>query len=159
MKNGKATSVPSMGPKDRKQPMQNASAPAMGGRNLSKSPMHPVSAPAAGVNDGWNHAETIHEAEGHPRSSIAGSEPVKEAKSTHGSKQTDIARAMWREGVASGHDAHGDAAVPVKHTGTDSLHKENPAVQTKARADHFRRIGGGANAHGENTKLNQHNNQ
>lgn len=156
MKNGKATSVPSMGGKSR---ANNMSDPAMGGRNLSKSPMHPVSAPAMGVSDGYDHSESIHEAEGHPRSSVAGTAGVKDAKSTHGSKQTDTAREMWREGVASGHDANGDAATPAKYTGHDSYHKENPGVQTKARADHFRRIGGGANAHGDNAVSKQHNNQ
>ena len=159
MKNGKATSMPSMGGMNR---ANNMSSPAMGGRNLSKSPMHPVSAPSMGVSDGYDHAQDIKDAEGLPVGSVHSAHEkaqVKDAKSTHGSKQTDTAREMWREGVHSGHDAHGDAATPAKYTGHDSLHKENPGVQTKARADHFRRIGGGANAHGENAVTKQHNNQ
>lgn len=156
MKNGKADSKPMMGGRDR---ANNMSSPMMGTRAMSKNGKA-QSSPMTGTSDGYDHSVDIKDAEGLPMGGrkVGKVSPVMDAKAPQGSKQTDTARAMWHEGIESGHDEKGDAAMPMKYTGHESYHKENPGVQTKARADHFRRIGGGANEHGDNPVSKQHNN-
>ena len=160
-KNGKATASPEMGGRDRKRSMQAVSTPAMG-TSEGKSDMHHASDPSMGTSEGWDHSQDILDAEGLPLGGLKVGKvsPVMDAKSTHGSKQTDSARATWERGIQNEHDPEGaHADMPMKYAGHAPYHKENPAVQMKARKDHFRRIEGDADPEGDNPVSGQHNNQ